>query len=303
MTSLILRLSVPIAKGRSIPFIPNIIITPKRGTEKALIEIYYCFGEKAPGRFRILPEFYFSPFYISSGISYNNTKQMKRRTEMIFIVEDDIDIREMESYALRSSGFEVEPCGSGAELFEKLEGAEPKLILLDIMLPGEDGLSILSRLRAGEKTADAPVIMVTAKTSEIDKVRGLDQGADDYITKPFGVMELVSRVKALLRRAAPKEAEHEKLVSGAIVMDSDKRSVTVDGQEIELTFKEYELLYALMSNKGAVQSREKLISTVWGYDFAGETRTVDMHVKTLRQKLGESGRSIVTVRNVGYRMD
>ncbi len=222
---------------------------------------------------------------------------------MIFIVEDDIDIREMESYALRSSGFEVEPCGSGAELFEKLEGAEPKLILLDIMLPGEDGLSILSRLRAGENTADVPVIMVTAKTSEIDKVRGLDQGADDYITKPFGVMELVSRVKALLRRAAPREAEHEKLVSGAIVMDSDKRSVTVDGQEIELTFKEYELLYALMSNKGAVQSREKLISTVWGYDFAGETRTVDMHVKTLRQKLGESGRSIVTVRNVGYRMD
>lgn len=222
---------------------------------------------------------------------------------MIFIVEDDIDIREMESYALRSSGFEVEPCGSGAELFEKLEGAEPKLILLDIMLPGEDGLSILSRLRAGEKTADVPVIMVTAKTSEIDKVRGLDQGADDYVTKPFGVMELVSRVKALLRRSAPREDEHDKLISDGIVIDCDKHTVTVDGVLTELTFKEYELLCALMESKGIVQSREKLINTVWGYDFAGETRTVDMHIKTLRRKLGESGRKIVTVRNVGYRLD
>lgn len=222
---------------------------------------------------------------------------------MIFIVEDDTDIREMESYALRSSGFDVCACGSGAELFEKLKGAEPQLVMLDIMLPGEDGLSILSRLRADAGTASVPVIMVTAKTGEIDKVRGLDQGADDYISKPFGVMELVSRVKALLRRAAPRGAEHEKLVSGGIVIDCDKRAVTVDGREVELTFKEYELLYALMSNKGSVRSREKLISEVWGYDFAGETRTVDMHVKTLRQKLGESGRSIVTVRNVGYRMD
>lgn len=222
---------------------------------------------------------------------------------MIYIVEDDPDIREMESYALRSSGYEVAACESGAELFEALKTGEPELIMLDIMLPGEDGLSILSRLRADEKTSLTPVIMVTAKTSEIDKVKGLDQGADDYITKPFGVMELVSRVKALLRRAAPREAEHDKLVSEGIVIDAEKRSVTVDGHEVELTFKEYELLFALMSNKGAVQSREKLISDVWGYDFAGETRTVDMHIKTLRQKLGEQGRKIVTVRNVGYRMD
>ena len=222
---------------------------------------------------------------------------------MIFIVEDDLDIREMESYALRSSGYEVSACTSGAELFEALPGAEPELIMLDIMLPGEDGLSILSRLRGNDATRNTPIIMVTAKTSEIDKVKGLDQGADDYITKPFGVMELVSRVKALLRRAAPREAEHDRLVSGGIVIDAEKRSVTVDGHEVELTFKEYELLFALMSGKGAVQSREKLISDVWGYDFAGETRTVDMHIKTLRQKLGESGRSIVTVRNVGYRMD
>ncbi|MCR5808124.1 MAG: response regulator transcription factor [Clostridiales bacterium] len=222
---------------------------------------------------------------------------------MIFIVEDDLDIREMECYALTNSGFEVCPCESGAELDEKLMTAAPRLILLDIMLPGEDGLEILGRLRRDPRTAETPIIMVTAKTSEIDKVRGLDQGADDYLTKPFGVMELVSRVKALLRRSAPRETEREKLVSGGIVIDCDKRAVTVDGQEIELTFKEYELLYALMSAKGVVQSREKLINTVWGYDFAGETRTVDMHIKTLRQKLGENGRSIVTVRNVGYRMD
>lgn len=222
---------------------------------------------------------------------------------MIYIVEDDLDIREMESYALTSSGYEVTACASGAEFFEKLPAAAPRLVLLDIMLPGEDGLAILSRLRADPETADVPVIMVTAKTSEIDKVRGLDQGADDYITKPFGVMELVSRVKAMLRRTRAREPEHDRLIVGGIVMDCDKRSVTCDGQELELTFKEYELLYALMSNKGAVQSRDKLINTVWGYDFAGETRTVDMHIKTLRQKLGENGRCITTVRNVGYRMD
>lgn len=222
---------------------------------------------------------------------------------MIYIVEDDLDIREMESYALRSSGFDVTACESGAELFEKLRGEKARLIMLDIMLPGEDGLSILAKLRAETATKDVPVIMVTAKTSEIDKVRGLDQGADDYMTKPFGVMELVSRVKALLRRTAPREDEHEKLISGGIVVDTDKREVTVEGRPVELTFKEYELLLALMNEKGVVQSREKLISTVWGYDFAGETRTVDMHIKTLRQKLGENGRSIVTVRNVGYRMD
>lgn len=223
---------------------------------------------------------------------------------MIYIVEDDADIRELESYALRSSGFDVMACESGADLFEKLPNNEPRLFMLDIMLPGEDGLALLAKLRSDPATRDVPVIMVTAKTSEIDKVRGLDQGADDYITKPFGVMELVSRVKALLRRTAPKEDEDRgKLISGGIVVDTDRREVTADGRPVELTFKEYELLCALMNEKGVVQSRDKLISTVWGYDFAGETRTVDMHIKTLRQKLGESGRNIVTVRNVGYRMD
>ncbi|MBR3381528.1 MAG: response regulator transcription factor [Clostridia bacterium] len=222
---------------------------------------------------------------------------------MIYIVEDDADIREMERYALTSSGFDVIACETGRELFEKMWDDIPELVMLDIMLPGEDGLEILSRLRADARLESVPVIMVTAKTSEIDKVRGLDQGADDYLTKPFGVMELVSRVKALLRRSRVREAAHDKLIVGNIIMDCDKRTVSVDGQELELTFKEYELLFALMSNKGAVQSREKLINTVWGYDFAGETRTVDMHIKTLRQKLGESGRCITTVRNVGYRMD
>lgn len=222
---------------------------------------------------------------------------------MILIVEDDLDIRELESYALRSSGFDVTACASGEELSYAIAAETPQLIMLDIMLPGEDGLEILSRLRSDPKTADVPVIMVTAKTSEIDKVRGLDQGADDYVTKPFGVMELVSRVKALLRRSAPREDEHDKLISDGIVIDCDKHTVTVDGVLTELTFKEYELLCALMESKGIVQSREKLINTVWGYDFAGETRTVDMHIKTLRRKLGESGRKIVTVRNVGYRLD
>ena len=222
---------------------------------------------------------------------------------MIYIVEDDLDIRELESYALRSSGFEVCACETGAELFDRLRGEEAQLVLLDIMLPGEDGLSILTRLRGEPATAGVPVIMVTAKTSEIDKVKGLDQGADDYVTKPFGVMELVSRVKALLRRAAPREAEHERLVSDGISIDCESRTVEIDGRAVDLTFKEFELLRTLMAGKGTVQSREKLISEVWGYDFAGETRTVDMHVKTLRQKLGVKGRNIVTVRNVGYRMD
>lgn len=227
---------------------------------------------------------------------------------MIYIVEDDFDIREMESYALRNTGYEVMSCSCGSELYDALEKAErkgvrPSLILLDIMLPGEDGLSILSRLRSQKNTQDVPIIMVTAKTSEIDKVRGLDSGADDYITKPFGIMELVSRVKALLRRAGySKEDTNELLICNGIVVDNERRSVKADGVAVELTYKEYELLVCLIENKGIVMSRERLMSAVWGFDFAGETRTVDMHIKTLRQKLGECGRAIVTVRNVGYRI-
>lgn len=221
---------------------------------------------------------------------------------MIYVVEDDLDIREMECYALRTGGFEVSAFESGEELYAALTAELPQLILLDIMLPGEDGLSILRGLREREDTADIPVIMVTAKTTEIDKVRGLDSGADDYLTKPFGIMELVSRVKALLRRSEKQAEKHELLILGGITVDCDKHAVTCDGEPVELTYKEYELLCCLMNNKGVVMTRDKLISTVWGYDFAGETRTVDMHIKTLRQKLGEQGRSIITVRNVGYRM-
>lgn len=221
---------------------------------------------------------------------------------MIYVVEDDLDIREMECYALRTGGFEVAAFERAEELYAAVTAELPQLILLDIMLPGEDGLSILRNLREREDTADIPVIMVTAKTTEIDKVRGLDSGADDYLTKPFGIMELVSRVKALLRRSEKQAEKHELLILGGITVDCDKHAVTCDGEPVELTYKEYELLCCLMNNKGVVMTRDKLISTVWGYDFAGETRTVDMHIKTLRQKLGEHGRSIITVRNVGYRM-
>ena len=221
---------------------------------------------------------------------------------MIYRVEDELDIREMECYALRTGGFEVAAFERGEELYAAVMTELPQLILLDIMLPDEDGLSILRRLREQEDTADIPVIMVTAKTTEIDKVRGLDSGADDYLTKPFGIMELVSRVKALLRRSEKQAEKHEMLILGGITVDCDKHTVTCDGEPVELTYKEYELLCCLMNNKGVVMTRDKLISTVWGYDFAGETRTVDMHIKTLRQKLGENGRRIITVRNVGYRM-
>ena len=216
---------------------------------------------------------------------------------MIFIVEDDENIREMESYALRNSGYDVTGFVSGRELFEKLSTTVPELILLDIMLPGEDGLSILKRLRSSEKTRRVPIILVTAKTTELDKVRGLDMGADDYITKPFGIMELVSRVKALLRRVGRDE---QILSYGAIKLDEKARKVSVSGNEVELTFKEFELLRFLLTNAGQVMGRDRILSDVWGFDYEGESRTVDMHIKTLRQKLGEAGSLIKTVRSVGY---
>ena len=221
---------------------------------------------------------------------------------MIYIIEDDTDIREMESYALRNSGFDILALSDGSGLAEALTRETPDLILLDIMLPGEDGLSILRRLRASERTKRIPIIMVTAKTTEIDKVRGLDMGADDYITKPFGIMELVSRVKALLRRAAPEENDGI-IACGTIVMNDSKRRVQAGETVVELTYKEYELLRHMLINWGVVLTREKLLGAVWGYDYIGETRTVDMHIKTLRQKLGDSGAQIVTVRNVGYKLD
>lgn len=220
---------------------------------------------------------------------------------MIYIVEDDVDIRELESYALKNSGYDVMAFGESTEFYEACNENIPKLVLLDIMLPKEDGLSILKKIRADEKMQSVPVIMVTAKTSEIDKVKGLDMGADDYISKPFGVMELVSRVKALLRRCERKE-NLMVLEYNGIKVDDFKHKVSVNGEPCVLTYKEYELLKYLIANKDIVLTREKLLEKVWGYDFGGESRTVDAHIKTLRQKLGECGSIIKTVRHVGYKV-
>lgn len=221
---------------------------------------------------------------------------------LIYIVEDDINIREIQHYALKNSGFEVQEFDSGKELFKALEKKIPGLILLDIMLPGEDGLTILRKIRNHQKAAKVPVIMVTAKSTELDKVKGLDLGADDYMAKPFGIMELISRVKALLRRSEGLP-EASVLSNGTIELDTDKRKVTVAGQPCELTFKEFELLRMLLLNQGIVLSRDKIMDQVWGFDYEGESRTVDMHIKTLRQKLGNGGKVIKTVRNVGYMID
>ncbi|MCI9081412.1 MAG: response regulator transcription factor [Lachnospiraceae bacterium] len=221
---------------------------------------------------------------------------------LIYIVEDDVNIREIQRYALKNSGFQVQEFECARELRQAVEKEVPSLILLDIMLPGENGLDILAELRRGIATAKVPVIMVTAKSSELDKVKGLDMGADDYMTKPFGVMELISRVKALLRRAEDLP-EAAVLSNGEIVVDTKQRIVTVGGEVCELTFKEFELLKMLLMNAGIVLSRDKIMDQVWGFDYEGESRTVDMHIKTLRQKLGRGGSSIKTVRNVGYRMD
>lgn len=220
---------------------------------------------------------------------------------MIFCVEDDPNIRELEVYTLQSVGFKALGVSSGDELFKSLEFAQPTLILLDIMLPGDDGITLLKNLRSDKRTAQIPVIMATAKGSEFDKVRGLDNGADDYIAKPFGMMEMVSRVKAVLRRYKKDEKEG-KLTAGNLVLDVAQHRVTVDRREVVLTFKEFELLHKLLERPGQVFTREQLLTDIWGYDFAGETRTVDVHVRTLRSKLGTSWELVETVRGVGYRI-
>ena len=218
---------------------------------------------------------------------------------LIYIVEDDKNIREIEAFALKNSGYQIRDFESAAQFYAKMEEKLPNLILLDVMLPDEDGLNILKKIRSNSESRKIPVIMVTAKTTELDKVKGLDMGADDYLTKPFGVMELISRVKALLRRC--EGAEDEKYYSvGSLLLDIEKHMVSVDGESIELTFKEYELLRLLMQNAGIVTSREAIMERVWGTDFEGESRTLDMHIKTLRQKLGTAGSMIKTIRNVGY---
>ncbi len=219
---------------------------------------------------------------------------------MIYIVEDDESIRDMEIYALKSAGYSAVGFEDGKTFLEALEQRLPRLVLLDIMLPGEDGLSLLKTIRLDHRTRSLPVIMVTAKDTELDMVRGLDGGADDYITKPFGIMELLSRVKALLRRT---EKEPERVLSfREICLNDDTHTVTANGTECILTYKEYVLLKYLMENPGMVLSRDRIMDRVWETDFEGESRTVDMHIKPLRKKLGNAGKYIQTVRNVGYKI-
>ena len=221
---------------------------------------------------------------------------------MIFCVEDDSSIRDLMIYTLNSAGFEATGYSDGEGLFEALKEKSPELIILDIMLPGEDGISILKKLRANTSTAELPVIMATAKGTEYDKVIGLDLGADDYLVKPFGMMEMISRVKAVLRRAGPKE-KSKILRVGEITMNTGEHTVIVAGKRVVLTLKEYELLQKFMENLDLVLTREQLLMSVWGADFLGETRTVDVHIGTLRTKLGVCGEYIETVRGVGYKME
>lgn len=220
---------------------------------------------------------------------------------MIYCVEDERNIRELIVYTLETSGFQAKGFASGREFFEELALEKPELILLDIMLPGEDGMEILKKLKNSSNTKEIPVIMVTAKGSEYDKVLGLESGADDYIAKPFGMMEFVARVKALLRRSRPASSKR-KLSIANLEMDIDKHAVIAAGKEVTLTLKEFQLLQYLLENQGIVLSRDQLLEHIWGYDFDGETRTVDVHIRTLRQKLGSCGELVETVRGVGYRI-
>ena len=221
---------------------------------------------------------------------------------LVYVVEDDNDILEIETFALKNSNYEVRGFSNANDFYKAIEEKIPSLAVLDVMLPDEDGLQILEKVRSMPKLAKLPIIMVTARTTEIDKVKGLDLGADDYLTKPFGVMELIARVKALLRRSGVQEAK-KVLRLEDISMDDEKHAVHVKNKQCELTFKEYELLKMLLENVGIVLKRESIMSRIWGTDYMGETRTVDMHIKTLRQKLGEAGNHIKTIRNVGYMME
>lgn len=221
-------------------------------------------------------------------------------SRLVYIVEDDTSIRELEMYALKNSGFEVIGLEDGTAFYKALDNKIPDIILLDIMLPQDDGLQILKKIRNTPQYSELPVIMVTAKTSEIDAVKGLDMGADDYITKPFGVMELVSRVKAILRRTEKKAKPI--LEYKNIALDEGKHTVLVDGNEIDLTYKEYEILKHLIRNNGIVLTRDRLMEIVWGYDFEQGNRTVDVHIQSLRKKLGSAGENIKTIRNVGYKV-
>lgn len=220
---------------------------------------------------------------------------------MIWCVDDDNAIRDIEIYTLQTTGYKAKGFADGLSMLEALKTEIPELIILDIMMPGEDGIEILRKIRSSPETKRIPVIMATAKGTEMDKIQTLDMGADDYLVKPFGVMEMVARVKAVLRRC--ERHEDDELKAGSITMNETKHTVISDGQKITLTLKEYEILKMFMKNPGVVLSRDRLLSEIWDIDYAGESRTVDMHIKTLRQKLGENGRMIETVIGVGYRLE
>lgn len=223
---------------------------------------------------------------------------------MIWCVEDDAGIRDIEVYALQSAGLEAKGFADGLSFWNALETEKekPELVMLDMMLPGVDGLELLKRMKASAELNDIPVMMATAKGMEYDKVQSLDIGADDYLVKPFGMMEMISRVKAVLRRCAPRQSANT-LQAGGLSIHLDAHTVWADGERIQLTFKEFELLRTFMSHPGMAFTRDQLFSDIWGMDYCGETRTVDMHIRTLRQKLGSYGRMIETVRNVGYRLE
>ncbi len=221
---------------------------------------------------------------------------------MIFCVDDDKTIRDIEIYTLEATGFQAKGFGSGEELFAALKTEKPDLIILDIMMPGEDGTEILKKIRSDRKTKDIPVIMASAKGTEPDKIQHLDTGADDYLVKPFGVMEMVSRVRAVLRRCGSTASEEIYTVKG-ITLNDTEHFVTINGEKINLTLKEYDILKLFMKNPGTAFTRDRLLSEVWGVNYLGESRTVDMHIKTLRQKLGEYSKMIVTVIGVGYRLE
>jgi len=221
---------------------------------------------------------------------------------MVWCVEDDASIRDIEVYALQSTGFEAKGFEDGDSFWDALQSDKPELVILDVMLPGTDGVELLKRMKASNEHRDIPVIMATAKGTEYDKIQSLDLGADDYLVKPFGIMEMVSRVKAVLRRCK-RTREPELLKVEGLVLNPDEHTVAMDGARVALTHKEYELLYLFLSRPGFAFSREQLLLYVWKTDYAGETRTVDMHIRTLRQKLGRYGSLIETVRNVGYRLE
>ena len=220
---------------------------------------------------------------------------------MIWCVDDDNAIRDIEVYTLETTGFKARGFADGASMLEALEKEKPELIILDIMLPGEDGVEILKKLREDSETKKIPVIMATAKGAEMDKIQSLNLGADDYLVKPFGVMEMTARVKAVLRRC--ERYEENELRVGPVVLNETKHTVTADGAKVTLTLKEFEMLKLFMENAGVVISRDRLLSEIWGIDYTGESRTVDVHIKTLRQKLGDCGKLIETVIGVGYRLE